>query len=348
MKTPEPRKLPSGSWFTRVTVDGVVYSVTEATPELCAAKAMAIKAGMIERKKKKTLPTLQKSLNDYMSARGNTLSPSTIRGYDTISRTRFKAYMSENLLKFTDEYCQSMIDSEAVLCSAKTLKNAWRFVSAAIFKSTGKRPIVTLPQAVPPDFKFLDYQQIEKFLKGIKGKPVEIPALLALSSLRRSEIMALDWKNVDLEKGQIKVKGAMVYNKEQKLTLKKTNKNRTSSRTVPILMPQLADALKACPDKQGAVVWQKANTLLDEVKRACKAAGVPEVGVHALRHSFASLGYHLGVPEKIIMEIGGWSNDATMHRIYTHVAQSDMAYYENRMQKYYQKCNEKCNKKKRV
>ena len=39
-------------------------------------------------------------------------------------------------------------------------------------------------------------------------------------------------------------------------------------------------------------------------------------------HSFASLAYHLGIPEKTVMKIGGWSNDATMRKIYTHISQS--------------------------
>ena len=49
------------------------------------------------------------------------------------------------------------------------------------------------------------------------------------------------------------------------------------------------------------------------------------MGVHGLRHSFASLAYHLQIPEKIAMEIGGWSDDGTMRKIYTHLAQKDIA-----------------------
>ena len=57
----------------------------------------------------------------------------------------------------------------------------------------------------------------------------------------------------------------------------------------------------------------------------CRKNGLPEVGLHGLRHSFASLAYHLGISERVAMRIGGWSNTATMHEIYTHLASADIA-----------------------
>jgi integrase len=352
MKTPTPRKLPSGSWFVRVTVDGEVYSITEETPELCAAKAMSIKAGIAERKKKKTFPTLEQCVENYIRALEEVLSPSTVKGYEEIKRERFRDYMPENLSKFSGEYCQKMIDSETSKCAPKTLKNAWRLISSAIFRETGTRPVVKLPQVPEPDFKFLDYKQIEVFLEAVHGHKVEIPALLALSSLRRSEIAGLQWENVNLQSGIITVRGSVVYGKDGDLVHKKTNKTRTSTRSVPILIPQLKIALEAVSASSGPVVWQSPETICREINAVCGSAGLPKIGTHGLRHSFASLSQHLGVPEKITMEIGGWSNDATMHRIYTHVARSDLSYYSGKMQSYYEKaarkCNEKCNEAKRA
>ena len=61
------------------------------------------------------------------------------------------------------------------------------------------------------------------------------------------------------------------------------------------------------------------------INEICATNGLPKVGNHGLRHSFASLAYHLQIPEKIAMEIGGWADDGTMHKIYTHLAQKDIA-----------------------
>lgn len=346
MKVPKARKLPSGSWFIQLRIGGESVPVTESSEAKCTAKAMAIKSGLLQASKVKALPTLGQSIDSYIANRENVLSPSTIRGYDTIRQRRFQAYMNENLSKFSDEYCQSIIDAEAPTCSPKTLKNSWLLISSSIFKATGERKAVTLPQEIKHEHKFLDYKQIEVFVKAIKGRPVEVPALLALSSLRRSEIFGLQWDNIDLKKGIIAVSGSAVFDKNQKFIRKKTNKNQSSARTIPILMPQLSAALKLVKNKTGPVVREHPNTLLEQINAVCRGNGLPEVGVHGLRHSFASLAYHLDIPEKIAMDIGGWKDNEVMHKIYTHVAKSDMTYYKNKMMAYYKKiANEDANKK---
>lgn len=69
------------------------------------------------------------------------------------------------------------------------------------------------------------------------------------------------------------------------------------------------------------------NTVWDHINSICTKNGLPKVGIHGLRHSFVSLAYHLGVPEKVVMDIGGWSDYQTMRRIYTHIAKSDVSRY---------------------
>ena len=83
------------------------------------------------------------------------------------------------------------------------------------------------------------------------------------------------------------------------------------------MIPQLVTALNAVTDKSGSVACIDGGTLLDDVKRACKRAGVTEVSCHGLRHSFASLCYFLkDIPDRQIMLWGGWASSATLHKIY--------------------------------
>lgn len=197
-------------------------------------------------------------------------------------------------------------------------------ISAAIFEETGRRPRVTLPEKEYNEKPFLDPEQIPVFVDAIKGDPIEIAALLELSSLRRSEMFALTWDNVDLENEIIYVHGARVAGDGGKLVHKKQNKNDSSRRTVPII-ESLAEALKAAPNKKGYVVTMTGGWIYKRINEICATNGLPKVGNHGLRHSFASLAYHLQIPEKIAMEIGGWTDDETMHKIYTHLAQKDIA-----------------------
>lgn len=67
------------------------------------------------------------------------------------------------------------------------------------------------------------------------------------------------------------------------------------------------------------------NTIYNSTNRACRKAGLPEIGAHGLRRSFASLAYHLNLPEEITMRAGGWSDIYTMRKIYTKVSEKDIS-----------------------
>jgi integrase len=65
------------------------------------------------------------------------------------------------------------------------------------------------------------------------------------------------------------------------------------------------------------------NSVNKRINTVCRSAGLPEVGMHGLRHSFASLAYHVGVGELETMRLGGWSDPNTMRRIYRHLSEKD-------------------------
>ena len=81
IKVPKPRKLRSGAWNIELRAEG--QSITEATAELCEAKARAIRAGFIEAKKAAPKMTVDAALEAYIKSR-ELLSPSTLRGYEAI------------------------------------------------------------------------------------------------------------------------------------------------------------------------------------------------------------------------------------------------------------------------
>lgn len=344
MKVPKARKLPSGAWFIQLRLGGESIPVTARTEKECIRQAQFVKSEYLAGKRKEPeleaqkLPTLGEAIDNYIDLRSNVLSPATIRGYDGIKRNRFKALMGRSLSDIPMEEWAMACNKEATLCSAKTLKNAWGFIGSVYKEATGQNiPEVTLPQVVPNERPFLDADEIKSFCEAVKGDQYEIPCLLALSSLRRSEIMALRWECVDLKKKRILVKGAAVPDRNHKLVQKPENKNRSSTRYVPILMDELHTALQAAQQESGLVVTCHAETLERKVQRICKEAGLPEVGLHGLRHSFASLAYHLNVPEKITMEIGGWSDNQTMRKIYTHIAKADVKRYEEAFSGFFSK-----------
>lgn len=331
-----PKAKPTADgWRIQLRLNGQSIPVNAPTERECIAKAKAIKAGVIELAKKPENITLTAAIDRYIESKNAVLSPETIRGYRVIQRNRFPELMTKRVGEITQSVAQKAVNAESKTMSSKTVSNAWAFCNTVIASTTGTRLDVTTAQVVSEERKWLTPEQIKIFCEGIKGKPCEIVALLALSSLRRSEIAALEWSNVDLKRRIIFVRGAAVYDEHHRLVHKAQNKNKSSRREVPIMMQQLYDALSAVEDKTGAVYKGGPDVLRRQINRECVKLGLPEVGVHGLRHSFASLAASLKVPEHIAMSIGGWSDAKTMKNIYTHVAKQDIAYSQNQMADFY-------------
>lgn len=326
IRLPKIEQLPSGAWHTRVLVDGRRVSVTKDSYGECVAEYLAVKSGVMEANEKKSGKnvTLEEAVKDYIASKDGFLSPSTIEGYEKFKRNMLLSMMKRNIYTVTNDQWQAAIRQEHKMGrSPKYIKNGWMFFAACIVAAGAERPEVMLYPPEHNERAYLTPDEIDKFVEAIRGQPVEIPALLCLSSLRRSEMLALTWDNVDLKNNVLYIRGATVRGTNG-LVNKKQNKSQKSRRPVPII-PPLLDALNAQPNKNGKVVRMGGDTILDHVHTTCDQAGITSVDLHGLRHSFASLAYHLGIPEMVAAEIGGWNDLSTMHNIYTHLAQKDIA-----------------------
>lgn len=328
MKIPKARQLPSGKWFCRVRIDDQDIPITRDTEKEAIAEAMAIKAGIKDASKRPRKKTLTQAIDEYIDARRNIISPATIRGYRIIQGNRFQTMMKKDIFSVTQTQWQHAVNLEARKVNAKTLTNSWRFIASVIAEATGTKVSIMLPQIVRNERPWLTPDQVTQFVRAVKGKKIEVPALLALSSLRCSEILDLKWENVDFQNQTITVAGAAVEDENGVLIHKRENKNTTSRRIVPMI-PPLYDALSEMPQRGEYVVTITSNWMYKSINKVCEEHGLPKVGIHGLRHSFASLAFHLNMPEKVAMQIGGWSNDQTMRKIYTHLYQADISKHAN-------------------
>lgn len=286
MKVPEPRKLKSGTWFIQMRLGGESIPVSAPTRTECIKQAEKIKADYRngQRLPCKSTQTLEQCVTAYIDAKRGVLSPSTIREYKSMSRNRFTAQMKKPVREITN--WQTIVSAEAKNVKPKTLKNAWMMVAAALKFGGYDVPKVTLPQVPPNERQWLDPEQIKVFVADVANEPFAIPALLALHGLRRSEIMAVNWSDIDLTAKTIRVSGAVVIGEDQRPQQKASNKNRSSTRTIPIMIPELLAALEAVEDKSGPVVRCNPNTIYHQINRVCARNGLPQVGTHGLRHPY--------------------------------------------------------------
>lgn len=336
MKVPEPRKLSSGSWFIQLRLNGVSVPVTAFSAKECKRQAQLIKAEYMagRREIQRSEKTLGDLIDDFVKKYEATLSPTTIRTYDGARRNRFKAYMGRPYSSIKN--WQTMIDDELKVVSKKTVRTAWGAVTTALTDAGYRIPEVKLPRPADSDLTFLEPEEIPLFLDAIKGDDVEVEILLDLHGLRVSETMYVVRNDmIDLKRNVINVRGAVVPNKKHKFVEKDTNKTKASTRTVPIMIPRLAELVKEYKGAGKQIPTHAESTLLKHIHAACERAGVTDVTNHGLRRTFASLGYSVGVSELALQQMGGWDDAETMHKIYIKLAARDKKRAENAMAEFY-------------
>ena len=338
MYIPEPKETPSG-WRIQLRINGQSIPVLADTPKECKRQAALIKAQAQAAGKpvKKCDLTLSQAIDAYIAERSNTLSPSTVRGYRIIQRTRFQSTMPRVLSRISPSEWRGIVNDELGIVSRKTVKNAWAFIKSVLSAQgidVDNAVKVSQPRK-KRDANWLEPDEIKKFVAAAANDPLCVPMLLALMSMRISEIDALRWENIDPHTDFIHTTGARIRNENNEYVLKAEQKNLESDRNVPLLIPELRAAILRDWKPEGKVLSVCQTTLRCAVERTCARAGVRRVTVHQLRHSFASLSAHLRIPAEISMEIGGWNNDKIMKEIYTHIARSDIERYKNEMWKFY-------------
>lgn len=151
-----------------------------------------------------------------------------------------------------------------------------------------------------------------------------------------SEVRALTDKSIDLQAGTIRVSGSVVPGPDHKFTEKDTNKNKSSTRTVPILIPRLKTILSCldCPLSEKVQIHSLVTQRHAEA--ACRRAGITIVGNHDLRRSFVSLCFFLNIPEEQVMAWGGWSDYYTMHKTYRKIAEKTKDESAEKVLRFYQ------------
>lgn len=325
MRVPEPRQLPSGSWFIQMRLGGQSVPVTERTRADCIKTAQLIKAEYLAGREKKKGRNAQRTvgelIDDYVSKYDSVLSPSTVRGYKTIRRTRFQQIMGLYPERVTS--WQMVINQELRQVSEKTVVNAWNLVASALRDANHPVPDVKLAQVPENDLSFLEPEEIPLFLDAIRGDPCEVEILLELHGLRSSEARkVVKSHRIDLKRQLITVQGAIVRGSEGEVE-KKTNKSKKGTRTVYILIPRLEELVREYEKRGEEIPMHGASMILEHVHAACERAGVTDVTNHGLRRSFASLAYSCGISERVLMDMGGWNDPATVHKFYIKLSQRD-------------------------
>ncbi len=143
---------------------------------------------------------------------------------------------------------------------------------------------------------------------GVNANGIRIIRLLALTGARRNEIESLKWAEVDFERSAVDL-----------------GDSKTGAKTIPLASPAIAilSAMERMegspwvfPAASGEGHYQGLGKLWRFIR---KSAGLDDVRLHDLRHTFASFGAAGGLSLPMIGALLGHSQAATTQR-YAHLA----------------------------
>ena len=191
----------------------------------------------------------------------------------------------------------------------------------------------TVPKCNYPEKQILGDDQLETFLKAIKGHEYwcDFFYVEVMTGLRRGEICGLKWQDINFEENKLQVKRSVSVKKGGGVSIGET-KTETGVRSI-LMPPSVADVLQN--RKQRAITeWVFPNfmhpeqpispaTAYRKLKIILKHAGLPLIRFHDLRHTFATHATHGGVDPKTLAGILGHTNASFTLDTYTHVT-SDM------------------------
>lgn len=142
---------------------------------------------------------------------------------------------------------------------------------------------------------------------------------LMLTGLRVGEALALTWDDVDVRSRSIKVNKTLYRGQIQ------APKSKSSIRDIPLGDDIFLVLMRHYTASRG-LIWRNTlncavsyRSLLDSFKRYLNLCGLPDYGLHTLRHTYATNALTAGVNVKVLSEILGHTNISITLGIYTDV-----------------------------
>lgn len=355
------RERPDGRFEARVRIDGRSRSFFGST------KGEAVKKMRdAQRRAELNLPAISERLTtgayfeSWLTAKSAALTPESLRRYrgrleklaPHIGKVRLAKLQPSDLRDAYAAIGKNVSPTTVQLCHG-VVHSALRDAEREGLVARNVASLVTPPRRSTKEHRSLNPADARELLAAAKGEPLEAFWTLAVTTgLRLGELQALRWSDLDLERRRLQVRRTLAVDGKPIFGASSSKKNH--SRTV-WLSDGAVTALEAHRERQerqrndagpawadhGLVFSTGTGNPLDgrnlrgrQFPKLLAKAKLPEMRIHDLRHSAASMLLADGVPVKVVSELLGHTDVSTTLRIYAHVlegAQEQAASYMERL-----------------
>lgn len=314
------RRLPSGNYQIREMHNGKLYTKTIShRPTNREATLLMAALYMNEECDNKTFKVYAER---YISVKENVLSPSTVYCYHKILNYITDEFKACKINDIATADVQEEVNDYAKEHSPKSVRNFSGFIIAVLKMFRPSMIInITLPQKVKNEPYIPSEEDVNKILTAAKDTRYELTLYLCCLGLRKSEIIALT--DEDYNNGILHIQSAKVSNGSE--YVKKTTKTTMSNRYIAV-----PEYVRTLIDRDGLHFDFHINSFDQWLSRLQKSLNIPHFSPHKFRHYFASK--MLTVTDaKTVQELGGWSSDYTMNRVYAHSLNAKNTDYQKQL-----------------
>ena len=297
---------------------------------------------LTQRSKKKVSEWMDEWLENYLP----NIEETTRRGYRNKIKCYIKPAIGDIFIKaLKPEHVQRMVNDMIDRGLApKSVRDAFNNVNAAMKKAVKLRLVpynpceaVELPKLKRYRANVYTLDMIHNLLDTAMGTDMYLPVfLLVMVGLRRGELLALTWGDIDFDNNILKVRRNMV-NGENGIVIKAPKSEsgirdiRLGSDVMAVLKEAKAQYAKDAFSyglgfqNLGFVIRQedgspyRPDSMTQKWERFLETYNLPKIRLHDLRHSNATALIQAGVNPKVVQQRLGHADVQITLNTYTHV-----------------------------
>lgn len=294
---------------------------------------------------------LDKWYEYWINLKSKSIRHTTLTQYESVYENHIRPILGDMVInKILPVNCQMVIDE---LC-AKNYKpgsiTRYKRVLCEIFNvaenygiiiSSPCKNLESVKTETQKDIVYLEIEEQKALLKELSSHPqYEMFAFVLQTGLRAGEVRGLTWDNIDFKNKMLYVRNNVVWNhKEGKWEFGEL-KTKNAIRDIP-LTDEAIDLLHRMKEKSkqrktvqiayknniftnrngGIVDGKSTKTQLN--KYAAKVGINKKIGMHALRHTFATRCIEAGMKPNVLQHILGHSTFQTTMNIYVHTTNNE-------------------------